>query len=120
MVGGGVKTWGFPAITPRCSNNYGPRQFPEKFIPLMIARAMSGQPLPIYGDGRNARDWIHGGHHCRALDRILHRGTDSEAYHVGSECELRHIEVAYRILDALGRRRRLVQFVAEQRSDDLR
>jgi dTDP-glucose 4,6-dehydratase len=120
IVRAAVQTYGFPAIITRCSNNYGPRQFPEKFIPLMIARAMSGQPLPIYGDGRNARDWIHVEDHCRALDLILHRGTDSEVYNVGGECELRNIEVAYRILDVLGKPRTLIQFVADRPGHDRR
>ena len=118
LVNAVVRTYGFPAITTRCSNNYGPRQFPEKFIPLMIAQALSGQALPIYGDGQNSRDWIHVEDHCRALDLILHCGKDTEVYNIGGECELRNIEVAHRILDALEKPRTLLRFVADRPGHD--
>ena len=120
VINAAVQTYGFPAITTRCSNNYGPRQFPEKFIPLMIAQALSEQSLPIYGDGQYSRDWIHVEDHCRALDLILHRGKDAEVYNVGGECELRNIEVAYRILDALEKPRTLIRFVADRPGHDRR
>jgi len=120
VVNAAVQTYGFPAITTRCSNNYGPRQFPEKFIPLMIAQALSAQALPIYGDGQNSRDWIHVEDHCRALDLILHCGKDGEVYNVGGGCELRNIEVAHRILDALEKPRTLIRFVADRPGHDRR
>ncbi len=115
-----VRTYGFSAIITRCSNNYGPYQFPEKFIPLMIAQALSDQPLPIYGDGQNVRDWIHVEDHCRALDLVLHSGRDAEVYNISGECELRNLDVAHRILDALGKPRTLIRFVADRLGHDRR
>ncbi len=94
MVLCAVKTHGFPAIVTRCTNNYGPFQFPEKFIPLMIVQALSGQPLPVYGDGRNVRDWIHVADHCQALDLVLRKGREGEIYNIGGACELENISVA--------------------------
>src|SRR5229473_167335 len=102
MVLSAVKTHGFPAIITRCTNNYGPFQFPEKFIPLMIARALSGETLPVYGDGKNVRDWIHVSDHCRALDLILRQGRDGEVYNIAGGCELENTAVAGRILETLG------------------
>ena len=115
-----VRTHGFPAIVTRCSNNYGPYQFPEKFIPLMIAQALANQPLPVYGDGQNVRDWIHVCDHCRALDLILHRGKDGEVYNIGGECELQNLDVAYRILETLGKPKSLIRFVADRPGHDRR
>ncbi len=120
MVLSHVRTHGFPAIITRCSNNYGPYQFPEKFIPLMVAQALANQPLPVYGDGQNVRDWIHVSDHCRALDLVLHRGKEGEIYNIGAECELRNIDVAHRILKALGRSESLIQFVADRPGHDRR
>src|SRR3546814_11865797 len=76
-------TYGLPVVTTNCSNNYGPYQFPEKLIPLIIARALAGEPLPVYGDGRNVSDWLYVGDHCSALRSVLERGRDGETYHVG-------------------------------------
>src|SRR5438045_4936231 len=104
-----VATHGFPAIVTRCSNNYGPYQFPEKFIPLMIAQAMAGQSLPVYGDGQNVRDWIHVSDHCRAVDTILHQGKTGEVYNIGGESEDRNLDLAKRILDLLGRAHWVIQ-----------
>jgi dTDP-glucose 4,6-dehydratase len=115
-----VHTHGFPAIITRCTNNYGPYQFPEKFIPLMIAQAMANQPLPIYGDGQNVRDWIHVSDHCRALDVILQEGKEGEIYNIGGGCELRNIDVAGRILKTLDRSERLIQFVPDRLGHDRR
>jgi dTDP-glucose 4,6-dehydratase len=115
-----VKTYGFPAIVTRCTNNYGPFQFPEKFIPLMVAQALIGQPLPIYGDGRNVRDWIHVSDHCRALDLILRRGKEGEVYNVGGGCELENISVARSILRALKRPDTLLKFVTDRPAHDRR
>jgi dTDP-glucose 4,6-dehydratase len=115
-----IRTHGFPAIITRCTNNYGPYQFPEKFIPLMIAQAMANQPLPIYGDGQNVRDWIHVSDHCRALDVILQEGKEGEIYNIGGECELRNIDVARRILKALDRSESLICFVADRLGHDRR
>lgn len=115
-----VHTYGAPAIITRCSNNYGPHQFPEKFIPLMIAQALAGEPLPIYGDGRNVRDWIHVSDHCRALDLVLHQGREGEIYNIGGECEMENLEVARQVLDRLGRPHALIRFVSDRPGHDRR
>lgn len=115
-----VHTFHFPAIVTRCSNNYGPYQFPEKFIPLMIAQALSGQKLPVYGDGQNVRDWIHVSDHCRALELILHRGREGEAYNIGGDSEMKNLDVARRILRTLGLPGSLIEFVADRPGHDRR
>jgi dTDP-glucose 4,6-dehydratase len=120
MVLAFVTTFGFPAVVTRCSNNYGPYQFPEKFIPLMIAQAMADQPLPVYGDGQNVRDWIHVSDHCCAVDTILHQGKVGEVYNIGGNSEERNLELARRILDLLGRPHSLIEFVKDRPGHDLR
>jgi len=120
MILSAVKTHGFPAIITRCTNNYGPFQFPEKFIPLMIAQALADQPLPLYGDGRNVRDWIHVADHCCALDSILRKGKEGEVYNIGGECELENLTVARAILKILDRPESLLQFVADRPAHDRR
>jgi len=97
------QTYGLPVIITRCSNNYGPYQFPEKLIPLMISNAMEDKELPIYGDGLNIRDWIHVEDHCRALDIVLRRGRKGEVYNVGGRSERTNLSVAQAILDHLGK-----------------
>jgi len=86
-------TYGLPVLTTNCSNNYGPYQFPEKLIPLMIAKAMAGEPLPIYGDGGNIRDWLYVEDHCRAIDRVLEAGRPGEVYNIGGDSERTNLEV---------------------------
>ncbi len=120
LVLSAVKTHGFPAIVTRCTNNYGPFQFPEKFIPLMISQALEGRALPVYGDGRHVRDWIHVSDHCRALDLILRRGRDGEVYNIGAGCELENIAVVQRILQALDRPQSLLKFVTDRLAHDRR
>jgi len=120
MVLSAVKTHGFPAIITRCTNNYGPFQFPEKFIPLMIAQALADQPLPLYGDGRNVRDWIYVADHCEALDLILRKGKDGEVYNIGGGCELENLTVARTILKILDRPESLLKFVADRPAHDRR
>ena len=120
LVLSAVKTYGFPAIISRCTNNYGPFQFPEKFIPLMICQALSGESLPVYGDGKNVRDWIHVSDHCRALDMILRKGRESEIYNIGGGCELENIAVARKILHSLGRPESLLSFVTDRLGHDRR
>src|SRR5258708_16653243 len=120
LVQSAVRTYGFPAIITRCTNNYGPFQFPEKFIPLMISRALAGETLPVHGDGKNVRDWIHVSDHCRALDLILRKGRDGEIYNVGGGCELENITVAKKILRVLGKAEDLLHFVADRLAHDRR
>lgn len=115
-----VRTHRFPAIVTRCTNNYGPYQFPEKFIPLMISRALAGQPLPVYGDGRNVRDWIHVEDHCRALDLVLRSGREGEVYNIGGNCELENLTVVRKILTAFGRPETLLEFVTDRLAHDRR
>ena len=91
-------THGFPGIITRCSNNYGPYQFPEKLIPLLISNALAGMQLPIYGDGLNVRDWIHVRDHCAAVDTVLHKGKDGEVYNIGARQELPNLDVVRMIL----------------------
>ena len=96
-------TYGLPVLTTNCSNNYGPFQFPEKLIPLIIQRAVAGEDLPVYGDGRNVRDWLYVGDHCRAIARVLEAGRVGEVYNVGGDAERQNIEVVHticRLLDA--------------------
>jgi len=120
LVLSAVKTHSFPAIITRCTNNYGPYQFPEKFIPLMISQALANQPLPVYGDGRNVRDWIHVADHCRAIDLILREGKEGEIYNIGGGCELENITVVRRILRALNRPESLLKFVTDRLAHDRR
>jgi dTDP-glucose 4,6-dehydratase len=120
LVLSAIKTYSFPAIITRCTNNYGPYQFPEKFIPLMISQALAGELLPIYGDGKNIRDWIHVEDHCRAIDLILRTGRDGEIYNVGGASELENIVVARKILHQLGRPESSLKFVADRLAHDRR
>jgi dTDP-glucose 4,6-dehydratase len=114
------RTHGFPGIITRCSNNYGPYQFPEKLIPLLISNALAGMPLPIYGDGMYVRDWIHVRDHCAAIDAVLHRGKDGEVYNVGARQELPNLEIARRILKALNKDESLIRFVEDRPGHDRR
>ena len=115
-----VHTHKFPGIVTRCSNNYGPYQFPEKFIPLMIANAMAGEKVPVYGKGANVRDWIHVDDHCSALLTVLEKGREGEVYNVGGGCEMQNLEVVKLILKALGKAEELIQFVTDRPGHDLR
>ncbi len=113
-------THGFPGIVTRCSNNYGPYQFPEKLIPLLISNALAGEPLPIYGDGMNVRDWIHVRDHCAAVDVVLHKGKDGEVYNVGARQELPNLHVVRSILKLLGKDESLITFVQDRPGHDRR
>lgn len=115
-----VRTHRFPAVVTRCSNNYGPFQFPEKFIPLMIAQAMNGQKLPVYGQGTNVRDWIHVDDHCDAIEVVLQKGRVGEVYNIGGGREMRNIDVARLILKTLGKPEDLIEFVKDRPGHDLR
>jgi len=110
----------FPGIITRCSNNYGPYQFPEKLIPLLICNAMTDVPLPIYGDGMNIRDWIHVRDHCSAIDTVLHHGRIGEVYNAGGHQELPNIDVAHRILKALNKDASLLTYVKDRPGHDRR
>jgi dTDP-glucose 4,6-dehydratase len=98
-------TYGLPTLTTNCSNNYGPWQFPEKLIPLVIANALEGKPLPVYGDGRQVRDWLYVGDHCEALRAVLDRGRPGEVYNIGGSSERRNIDVVHAICEVLQRAR---------------
>jgi dTDP-glucose 4,6-dehydratase len=98
-------TYGLPTLTTNCSNNYGPYQFPEKLIPLIIAKALAGEPLPVYGDGRNVRDWLYVGDHCAAIRAVLERGRPGEVYNVGGEAERENITVVRTLCALLDARR---------------
>lgn len=100
-----AETYGLPAIITNCSNNYGPRQYPEKLIPLMILNALRGKPLPVYGDGLQVRDWLYVGDHCTALGLVLDRGRPGETYNIGGNCELTNLEVVRTICAQLDRQR---------------
>ncbi len=108
------------AVITRCSNNYGPYQYPEKLIPLMIVNALRDKPLPVYGDGLNVRDWIHVEDHCAAIMCALMEGKPGEVYNVGGDGELRNIEVVKMILDRLGKPHSLIQYVTDRLGHDRR
>lgn len=114
------KTYGFPVVITRCSNNYGPYQFPEKLIPLMMANALEDKPLPVYGDGLNVRDWIHVTDHCRAIDLVLGRGIPGEVYNIGGHAEKTNLDVVRTILHALGKPESLITFVPDRPGHDRR
>jgi dTDP-glucose 4,6-dehydratase len=114
------ETYGFPTLIVRPSNNYGPYQFPEKFIPLMVTNLLEDRPIPIYGRGENIRDWLYVEDTCRAVEKILEKGIIGQAYNVGGESERRNIEVARGILAALGKGEDYLQFVADRPGHDLR
>jgi dTDP-glucose 4,6-dehydratase len=122
-------TYGLPVLTTNCSNNYGPYQFPEKLIPLMILNALEGKPLPVYGDGQNIRDWLYVEDHCEAILRVLQAGRPGEVYNIGGNCERTNLEVVEticRTVDELcpgsahGPCRRLIQFVTDRPGHDRR
>ncbi len=120
-------TYGLPTLTTNCSNNYGPFQFPEKLIPLMILNALDGKPLPVYGDGRNVRDWLYVGDHCRAIRVVLERGKPGEVYNIGGASERANLDVVHGICDILDElrpsarpRRELIRFVTDRPGHDRR
>ncbi|MCX8118350.1 MAG: dTDP-glucose 4,6-dehydratase [Desulfobacterota bacterium] len=113
-------TYGLPTLITRCSNNYGPYQFPEKLIPLMISNAMEEKELPIYGDGLHIRDWIYVEDHCRALDLVLWQGKEGEVYNIGGGSERTNLYVAKTILDRLGKPHSLIRFVTDRPGHDRR
>ena len=113
-------TFGLDTIITRCGNNYGPRQFPEKFLPLMIANAINNQPIPVYGDGGNVRDWIYVDDHCRAILRAIEKGKSGATYNIGARNERRNIDVAKLVLDQLDKPHALLMFVKDRPGHDRR
>ncbi len=113
-------TYRLPVVVTRASNNYGPFQFPEKLVPLMITNALEGRKLPVYGDGMNTRDWLFVEDHCRALAAVLERGRDGEIYNVGGNRALPNIEIVRKILRAVGAPESLIEYVRDRPGHDLR
>lgn len=114
------RTYGLPVTITRCSNNYGPYQFPEKLIPLMIMRAQADESLPVYGEGLNVRDWLYVEDHCKAIDMVIHSGRVGEVYNVGGHNEKRNIDVVKTILAALSKPESLITYVKDRAGHDLR
>ena len=114
------RTYKVPVSVSRCSNNYGPYQFPEKLIPLMIINALNNKELPVYGTGQNVRDWIHVMDHCEAIDLVVHKGREGEIYNIGGNCEKPNIQVVKTIVKELGKPESLIRFVTDRPGHDLR
>ena len=114
------RTYGLPVSVSRCSNNYGPYQFPEKLIPLMIANCLAGKPLPVYGQGLNVRDWLYVEDHCKAIDLIIRKGRAGEVYNIGGHNEMRNIDIVKLIVRELGASEDLITFVTDRKGHDMR
>lgn len=114
------ETYGLPMNITRCSNNYGPYHFPEKLIPLTISRVLNNQKVPVYGDGKNIRDWLHVLDHCAAIDLVLHKGENGEVYNVGGHNERTNLEVVSTIIRTLGKSEELIEFVTDRLGHDKR
>lgn len=120
LCGAYHRTYGLPVTISRCSNNYGPYQFPEKLIPLMISHALADKPLPVYGQGLNIRDWLYVEDHCAAIDRILRGGTPGLVYNIGGHNEMRNIDIVKKILNLLDKPESLITYVPDRKGHDLR
>ena len=120
LVRGYVETHGLDAVITRCSNNYGPYQFPEKLIPLMITNALENKSLPIYGNGLNIRDWIYVEDHCRGIDKVTNHGKTGEIYNLGGESEQKNIDIVKKILNQLGKSKSLITYVTDRPGHDFR
>jgi len=120
MVRAAFHTHQMPVMITRCTNNYGPRQFPEKLIPLVINNAMTGQPIPVYGTGANIRNWIHVEDHCRGILRVLEAGEPGEVYNLGSDDELTNLELIRRLLSIIGANESLIRYVSDRPGHDFR
>ncbi|MGE6617021.1 dTDP-glucose 4,6-dehydratase [Bacillus mycoides] len=114
------ETYQLPVIITRCSNNYGPYQYPEKLIPLMVTNALEGKKLPLYGDGLNVRDWLHVTDHCSAIDTVLHKGCVGEVYNIGGDNEKTNIDVVEQIIKLLGKTKKDIEFVTDRLGHDRR
>ena len=115
-----VHTFHLPAVITRCSNNYGPYQFPEKIIPLFIANLLRNEPVPVYGDGLNVRDWIHVRDHCAALDLVWRKGRVGEVYNVGGRSESTNLELTHALLKAVGKPASFIRYVKDRPGHDRR
>jgi dTDP-glucose 4,6-dehydratase len=115
-----VHTFGLPALITRCSNNYGPYQFPEKLIPLFITNLLRDQQVPVYGDGLNVRDWIHVRDHCTAIDRVWRHGKIGEVYNIGGRAERTNLELTHTLLQVMGKPASLIRYVADRLGHDRR
>lgn len=115
-----VKTYGFPGVITRCSNNFGPYQFPEKILPLFLRNLQWDEPVPVYGDGQQIRDWIYVDDHCRALIRVMERGRVGEIYNIGGRCELKNLDMVKMLLKALDKPESLIKFVTDRPGHDRR
>ncbi|OSA94029.1 UNVERIFIED_ORG: dTDP-glucose 4,6-dehydratase [Clostridium botulinum] len=120
LVGAYHRTYGLPTTISRCSNNYGPYHFPEKLIPLMIANVLNDKELPVYGTGKNIRDWLYVEDHCSAIDLIIHKGTVGEVYNIGGHNERTNLEVVKTIVHELGKPEDLIKFVGDRKGHDMR
>ena len=114
------RTHGLPVCITRCSNNYGPHQFPEKVIPLFVTNLLDGAKVPLYGDGLNVRDWLHVDDHCRGIQLVAEKGRDGEIYNIGGGTELTNRELTYRLLEAVGADESMIQPVADRKGHDRR
>ncbi|PEU26752.1 dTDP-glucose 4,6-dehydratase [Bacillus wiedmannii] len=114
------KTYQLPVIVTRCSNNYGPYQYPEKLIPLMVTNALEGKKLPLYGDGLNVRDWLHVTDHCSAIDVVLHKGRTGEVYNIGGNNEKTNVDVVEQIISLLGKTKEDIAYVTDRLGHDRR
>ena len=114
------RTYGLPVTVSRCSNNYGPYQFPEKLIPLMIANCLADKPLPVYGKGLNVRDWLYVEDHCKAIDLIIRNGREGEVYNIGGHNEMANIDIVKLIIKELGKSEDLITFVTDRKGHDMR
>lgn len=114
------RTYGLPVSISRCSNNYGPYQFPEKLIPLMIVNALKHKSLPVYGEGLNIRDWLYVDDHCKAIDLIIHKGRIGEVYNIGGHNEMKNIDVVKLICDYLGKPYSLIEYIDDRKGHDMR
>ncbi len=120
MVRAAARSYKLDAVTTRCSNNFGPYQFPEKLIPLMIANALEEKPLPVYGDGMHVRDWIYVDDHCRGIDLVLRQGKSGEVYNIGSMHDIPNLELVKTLLAKLGKPESLITFVQDRPGHDRR
>ena len=120
LAGAYHRTYGLPVTISRCSNNYGPYQFPEKLIPLMIANALADKPLPVYGQGLNVRDWLYVEDHCKAIDLILRHGRVGEVYNIGGNNEMANIDIVKLICKELGKPESLITYVGDRKGHDMR